>query len=74
MIVPGSPEGGTYSQPWESCDASWNLSVLGFMRFKLSRAGGSSQDKAQRWSPTHTLIGARVAFPEHPEPSLQGAG
>lgn len=69
MTVPGSPEGGTFSQPWQPRDASWNLSVLGFTPFKLSRASGPSQDKAQSWSPTLIVTGARVAFPEHPVPA-----
>lgn len=69
MTVSGSPEGGMSRQPWEPCDMSWNLSVLGFMPFKRSKASGPSQDKAQSWSPTPIVTGARAAFLEQPVPA-----
>ena len=69
MTVPTSPEGSSFGQLWEPCDASWNLFVLGVTPFKLSKAGGPSQDKAQSWSPTPIVTGASAAFPEHPVPA-----
>ena len=70
MTVSSSPEGGTSGQRWEPCDVSWNLSVLGFTPFKRSKAGGPSQDKAQSWSPTPIVTGARAAFLEQSVPAL----